>query len=90
MIILTQHSLALLPTQLRLNGTFSHSAVDSTTRVKVPFRLETEQQPTAIRVTVRMLGFTGTLTICRSQRDAVDLVHAFIVDLANGQPQEAA
>ncbi len=88
---LSQHSLLLLPAQLRLNGNFTYHAYDNASGIKVPFTLQVEQQPIGARLTITAGHCTDTLTL-HGKPDAAMAARAqaFLLDSLNGTLDSAS
>ncbi len=88
---ISQHSLLLLPTQLRLNGKFTYRGYDVSTGAKVQFIVEIEKQPHATALTVRTATTQDSITLPAAPLPVlVAQAQAFISDSINGLLDSAA
>lgn len=89
---LRDHSLRLLPTQLRLDGTFRHSMASPLAPNLHGVDLTIEQSPAAIHLTLRDRSFCHSCTIDRMNdvRTVLSFVQQWIEDAVNGRLEAAA
>lgn len=92
---LSQHSVLLLPTQLRLDGTFQHRLIRRDMALPCAgletAQLTISQEPKAVSLTLRHGSQRHSCSIPRTDlRTVVTTAHQWIEDALNGQMEAAA
>lgn len=92
---LTQHSVLLLATQLRLDGTFQHRLLRRDIALPCAAletaQLTVSQEPKAIQLTLRHRASLHSCSIPRtSLREVMQTAHRWIEDALNGRLEAAA